>query len=197
MQKILFFANDPPSQILRQHANTTPLGTLSATNSCHYCCCASFQLQFTKKAWWELRDWLRIIEHREMFFRAMVHECLFYRNGCTHMFKNKRLTNTFLEGSFLRPLDHSFLGPKSMTLPGNELKSLPLANANQTVSSDSQNGTTGDETKIFQRLSSLGVLCTAISSVVACQIKNSSYIILEILASCARAKCSVNLTFCY
>ena len=30
MQRILFFANDPPSQILRQHANTTPLGTLSA-----------------------------------------------------------------------------------------------------------------------------------------------------------------------
>ena len=52
------------------------------------------------------------------------------------MFENKNLTNTFSEGSYLRPLDDSFLGPwnsKSMTLPGKELKNLPLGNANQTV----------------------------------------------------------------
>ena len=52
------------------------------------------------------------------------------------MFKNKRSTYTIFEGSFLGPLDGSFLGPwnsKSMTLPGKELKNLPLANANQTV----------------------------------------------------------------
>ena len=109
----------------------------------------------------------------------------------------------FLEGSFLGPLDGSFLGPwnsKSMTLPGKELKNLPLGNANQTVtvSPDSENGATGDETKnILKATKFQGVLCTATTSVVSCQIKNSCHIILEILASCARVKCSVNLTFFY
>ena len=138
-----------------------------------------------------------------MFFRAIGHEYLFCRKGCTHMFKNKRSTYTIFEGSFLGPLDGSFLGPwnsKSMTLPGKELKNLPLAIANQTVfvSSDSQNGTTVDETKnILKAFKFQGVLCTATTSVVSCQIKNSCHIILEILASCARVKCSVNLTFFY
>ena len=75
-----------------------------------------------------------------------------------------------------------------------------LANANQTVtvSSDSENGATGDETKnILKAFKFQGVLCTATSCVVSCRIKNLCHIKLEILASCARVKCSVNLTFCY
>ena len=69
-----------------------------------------------------------------------------------------------------------------MTLPGKELKNLPLGNANQTVtvSSGSQNGATGDETKnILKAFKFQGVLCTATTSVVSCQNKNSSYIILN------------------
>ena len=45
---------------------------------------------------------IRIVEQREMFFRAIVHEYLFCRKGCTHMFKNKRSTYKFF-GRVLSP----------------------------------------------------------------------------------------------
>ena len=101
---------NPRSQILRQHVNTTSLDTLSATNSCHYCCCASFQLQLTMKAWWELRDWLRIVEQGEMFFRAISWMSILPK--WVHPYVQEQMFNKYIFRRVLSPTPGWFLlGP--------------------------------------------------------------------------------------
>ena len=127
---------------------------------------------------------IRIVEQRKMFFRATSWMSILPK--WVHPFVQEQTFNKYIFRRVLSPTPGWFLqGPLEFKINDSARQRAQKSTTGECKSDGnciicSQNGATGDETKnILKAFKFQGVLCTATTSVVSCQNKNSSYIILN------------------